>query len=156
MLEDHLYLAMSLEVQATFSSRRCRPKWIHSPCLEAWPSNIHVCLLALWTHIGSSAHQLFPGYQVLPTPPQFPANYFGRWLVFPHQSSPPYTKGLLCYCWLSFRSHESSLHRAFIWFYFVIVCFCFFFGLCLLVFSFALHFWWMFSNFYLQGFSSLH
>jgi hypothetical protein len=30
----------------------------------------------------------------------------------------------------------------FTWFL-LIVCFCFFFGLCLLVFSFALYFWWM-------------
>jgi hypothetical protein len=135
---------------------------MHSPCLEAWPNNIHVCpFWLLWTHIGSSAHQLFPGYQVIPTPPQFPTNFFGGWLVFPHQSiNTPYTKGLLCYHLLSFCSHESSLHKVFIWFYFIllIVCFCFFFGLCLLVFSFALDFWWMFFilNFYLQGFSSLH
>ncbi len=33
----------------------------------------------------------------------------------------------------------------FIWF-FLIVCFCFIFGLCLLEFSFALYFWWMGSH----------
>jgi hypothetical protein len=50
--------------------------------------------------------------------------------------------GLLCYRWLSFCNNESSLHKVFIWFL-LIVCFCFFFGLCPLVFSFALYFWWM-------------
>ncbi len=51
----------------------------------------------------------------------------------------------LCYRWLSFRSHEYSLHRVFTWLL-LIVCFCFFFWLCLFVFSFALHFWWMGSH----------
>jgi hypothetical protein len=43
---------------------------------------------------------------------------------------------------LSFHSQESSLHKVFTWFLLLIVCFCFFYGLCLLVFSFALNFWW--------------
>jgi hypothetical protein len=43
------------------------------------------------------------------------------------------------------RTRESSLHKVFMWFL-LIVCFCFFFGLCLLVFSFALYFWWMGSH----------
>jgi hypothetical protein len=62
---------------------------------------------------------------------------------------------LLCYHWLSFCNHESSLHRVITWFL-LIVCFCFFFGLCLLVFSFTLYFQWMGSilDFYLQGFPS--
>jgi hypothetical protein len=53
--------------------------------------------------------------------------------------------GFLCYCWMSFCSHGSSLHRVFTWFL-LIVCFCFFFELCQLVFSFALHVWWMSSH----------
>jgi hypothetical protein len=52
--------------------------------------------------------------------------------------------GLLCYRWLSFCNNESSLHKVFIW-CLSIVYFCFFFGLCLLVFSFALYLWWMSS-----------
>ncbi len=52
---------------------------------------------------------------------------------------------LLYYCWLSFHSHESSLHKVFTWFW-LIVCFCFFYGLCLLVFSFAVNFWRMGSH----------
>jgi hypothetical protein len=51
--------------------------------------------------------------------------------------------GLLCYYWLSFCSHESFVHRIFIWFSFTIF---FFFGLCLLVFSFASYFCWMGSH----------
>ncbi len=63
--------------------------------------------------------------------------------------------GLLCYCWLSFCSHESSLHRVFIWFL-LIVCFWFFFRLCLFVFSFALYFCYRGSHswFWFIGFSS--
>jgi hypothetical protein len=40
---------------------------------------------------------------------------------------------------------ESSIVFTFFFsfFFWLIVCFCFFFGLCLLVFSFALYFWWM-------------
>ncbi len=53
--------------------------------------------------------------------------------------------GLLCSCCLSFGSYESSLHSVFTWFL-LIVCFCFMFRLCLLVFSFALYFWWMGSH----------
>ncbi len=49
---------------------------------------------------------------------------------------------LLFYCWLSFDSYESSLDRVFTWIW-LIVCFCF---SCLLVFSFALYFWWMGSH----------
>jgi hypothetical protein len=44
-----------------------------------------------------------------------------------------------------FRNHESSLHRAFTRFFYI-VCFFSSFGLCLLVFSFALYFWWMGSH----------
>jgi len=59
---------------------------------------------------------------------------------------------LLYYSWSSFRNHGSYafnhgsyLHRVFtrLW---LIVGFCFFFGLCLLVFSFDLYFWWMGSH----------
>jgi hypothetical protein len=39
----------------------------------------------------------------------------------------------LCYHWLSFCSHESSLHKVFTWFWLIVL----FNGLCLLVFSFA-------------------
>jgi hypothetical protein len=56
-----------------------------------------------------------------------------------------FTLGLLCYHWLTFCSYESSLHKVFTWFL-LIVCFCFFFGLCLLVSSFARYFWWMGSH----------
>ncbi len=59
---------------------------------------------------------------------------------------------LLCYCWSSFHkhgsyacNHGSYFHRVFTWLL-LIVGFCFFFGLCLRVFSFALHFWWMGSH----------
>ncbi len=38
---------------------------------------------------------------------------------------------------------ESSLHRVFLTWFLLIVCFCFVFGLCLRVFSFALYFRWM-------------
>ncbi len=68
--------------------------------------------------------------------------------------------GHLCYHWLSFCTHESSLLRVFAWFcccwLFAFVYFILFFGLCLLVFSFALYFWWIgfHSWFYLKGFSS--
>jgi hypothetical protein len=60
-----------------------------------------------------------------------------------------------CYRWLSFCSHESSLHRALIW-VLLIVCFWFFFRLCLLVFSFALYFCYMGSHplFWFMRFSS--
>ncbi len=63
--------------------------------------------------------------------------------------------GFLCYYWLSFHSHESSLHKVFTWFL-LIVCFCFLFRLCLLVFSFALYFCWMVRilDFYWWGFPS--
>jgi hypothetical protein len=50
-----------------------------------------------------------------------------------------------CYHWLLFHSHESPLHKVFIWLL-LIVYFCFFFGLCLFVFSFALYFWWVGSH----------
>jgi len=58
-----------------------------------------------------------------------------------------------CYCWLSFRNHQSSLHKVY-WF---IVCFCFFFRLCVFVFSFACIFagWVPILDLFLKGFSSL-
>jgi hypothetical protein len=64
-----------------------------------------------------------------------------------------FVEGLLCYHQLFFYCHESSLHRVLTWFL-LIVCFCFFFRLCLVVFSFALYFWWMGSipDFYLGVF----
>jgi hypothetical protein len=49
----------------------------------------------------------------------------------------------LCYCWSWFHSHGSYVHRVFTLFLLHIVCFCFFFGLYLLVLLFALHFRWM-------------
>ncbi len=49
--------------------------------------------------------------------------------------------GLLCYRWMSFCSHGSSLHKVFTWFLLIV-----FFELCRLVFSFALHFWWTGSH----------
>ncbi len=63
--------------------------------------------------------------------------------------------GLLCYCWFSFCSHESFLHKVFIWFL-LIVFIWFFFRFCLLVFSFALYFCYMGSHpwFWFIGFSS--
>jgi len=56
--------------------------------------------------------------------------------------------GLLCHRWLSFRSLESYLHKVFFSLFFVDYLFLFFFvfGLCLLVVSFALYFWWMASH----------
>ncbi len=58
-----------------------------------------------------------------------------------------------CYCWLSFRYHQSSLHKV----YLLIVCFCFFFRLCVFVFSFACIFagWVPILDLFLKGFSSL-
>jgi hypothetical protein len=53
---------------------------------------------------------------------------------------------------LSFHSHESSLHRVFTFCIMSLPDFCSLFafvcifGLCLLVFSFALYFWWMGSH----------
>jgi hypothetical protein len=55
---------------------------------------------------------------------------------------------LLCYHWLSFCNHESSLHKVITWFL-LIVCFCFFFG-----FSFTFNGWIPVLDFYLQGFPS--
>jgi hypothetical protein len=53
---------------------------------------------------------------------------------------------VLYYCWLSFHSLEFSLHKVFTWFL-LIVCFCFFNGSCLLVFSICFElFWWMGSH----------
>jgi vacuolar-type H+-ATPase subunit I/STV1 len=54
-----------------------------------------------------------------------------------------------------FVAMSPLLHRVFTWFL-LIVCFCFFFGLCLLVFSFALYFygWIPVLDFYSHGFSS--
>jgi len=49
---------------------------------------------------------------------------------------------LHCYHWSSFHNHESYLHRVFP-FFLLIICFHFFFGLCLFVLSFVLYFWWM-------------
>jgi hypothetical protein len=50
---------------------------------------------------------------------------------------------LLCYHWLSFYSFKSYLFCVFFLYFSLIVCFHFFFGLCLLVPSFAMYFWWM-------------
>ncbi len=64
------------------------------------------------------------------------------------------------YVWSYDWSHGDWSHKCFgAWFvpasplcirslcdFLLIVCFCFFFGLCLLVFSFALYFWWMGSH----------
>jgi len=75
--------------------------------------------------------------------------YIASRFVTDHNS---FVLSFLCFCyrWFSFCNHESSLHRVF---FYLIVCFCFFFGLCLLVFSFSLYFWWMGSlDFHLQGF----
>ncbi len=47
--------------------------------------------------------------------------------------------GLFCYCWSSFHSHGSYLHKVFSYFL-LIVYFRFFFRLCLLLISFALYF----------------
>ncbi len=65
-----------------------------------------------------------------------------NWLVANDNS---FILSFFSYCSLSFCRHESSLHRVFAWFL-LIVCFRFFFWLCLFVFSFALYFWWMGSH----------
>ncbi len=54
--------------------------------------------------------------------------------------------GLLCCCRSSFCNHESYLYKVSPPFFLFIIFFCFFFGLCLLVLSFAFYFWWMGSH----------
>jgi len=64
--------------------------------------------------------------------------------------------GLLCYHWSSFRSLESYLHMVFFLYFLLIVCFHFFFGLCLLCSHLPCTFdgWAPIPHFDIGGFSS--
>jgi hypothetical protein len=133
---------------------RCMDVFIHffSLCIDHYHASLmvffsplHVCFLILITHAHSLA--MFVRHN------DSSANYYTLSSYFPHiianapsslanlwQTIALSFLGLLCYCWLSFHSHGSYVHRAFTLFF--IVCFCFFFlGLCILVLFFvALYF----------------
>ncbi len=60
--------------------------------------------------------------------------------------------GLLCYCWLSYRSHEYTLHRVFTWFLLIVFSLGCVYLCCHLTCTFVG--WVLILDFYLQGFSS--
>jgi len=129
-------------------------RWFHSPCYrDVWMfsfifyclcidhyhaslaiffSPLNVYFLLLITHVHSLA--TFVRHN------DFSTNYYTLSSYFPHiianapssladlwQTIALSFLGLLCYCWLSFHSHRSYVHRAFTLFL-LIVCFCFFFS----------------------------
>jgi hypothetical protein len=129
MLEAHLYLAMRsklLLAQGVVDPSECIVLVLkHGPTTYMF---VHFGIMDPHGEFSTSAVPRIPGY-----PYPTPISYQLLWAVtcLPPSIITPYTKGLLCYRWLSFCSCESSLHRVFIWFYWfyfilLIVCFCFF------------------------------
>jgi len=116
------------------------------------PLDAHFTLLTMCVHSRATCtshsdslvgYCTWLGFIIFPTHHSYYTFIISRFLV----DDCFFILGFLCYRWLSFYSLGSYLHKVFFSLFFVdCLLLFFFFGLCLLMLSFALYFWWMGSS----------